>query len=147
MPSRPRPSARYAIPGFVFFAQNNLSFIALQHMSNAAFQLLLNMRIVAVALLTVMVLGKQLNKIKWFAIVLLTNGAVQYQLSGCSENGGALKTSAEGLMVMMVRLTALMVCAPRHTPTLCPCSRLTLASIVTRCWARSSSCARRAATS
>lgn len=44
---------QYAIPGFVFFAQNNLSFIALQHMSNAAFQLLLNMRIVAVALLTV----------------------------------------------------------------------------------------------
>jgi hypothetical protein len=37
----------------VFFAQNNLSFLALQHMSNAAFQLLLNMRIVAVALLTV----------------------------------------------------------------------------------------------
>jgi hypothetical protein len=46
-------SFRYAIPGFVFFAQNNLSFIALQHMTNAAFQLLLNMRIVAVALLTV----------------------------------------------------------------------------------------------
>lgn len=44
---------RYAIPGFVFFAQNNLSFLALQHMSNSAFQLLLNMRIVAVALLTV----------------------------------------------------------------------------------------------
>ena len=37
----------------MFFAQNNLSFLALQHMSNSAFQLLLNMRIVAVALLTV----------------------------------------------------------------------------------------------
>jgi len=47
---------RYAIPGFVFFAQNNLSFMALQHMSNSAFQLLLNMRIVAVALLTVIMI-------------------------------------------------------------------------------------------
>jgi drug/metabolite transporter (DMT)-like permease len=93
--------SRYAIPGFVFFAQNNLSFIALQHMSNAAFQLLLNMRIVAVALLTVTVLRTPLNKVKWFAIVLLTNGAVQYQLSGCANEGG-LKTSMEGLMVMVV---------------------------------------------
>lgn len=92
---------RYAIPGFVFFAQNNLSFIALQHMSNAAFQLLLNMRIVAVALLTVVLLRKPLNKVKWFAIILLTNGAVQYQLSGCNNEGG-LKTSMEGLMVMVV---------------------------------------------
>mmetsp|Transcript_58728 Transcript_58728/g.101166 ORF Transcript_58728/g.101166 Transcript_58728/m.101166 type:complete len:386 (+) Transcript_58728:144-1301(+) len=102
-----RDILQYAIPGFVFFAQNNLSFVALQHMSNAAFQLLLNMRIVAVALLTVTVLGKSLNKVKWFAIVLLTNGAVQYQLSDCSAGGGALKTSAEGLAVMAV----IIVCA------------------------------------
>ena len=53
-------------------------------------------------------LGKPLNKVKWFAIVLLTNGAVQYQLSGCSDGGGTvLKTSAEGLIVMMV----IIVCA------------------------------------
>lgn len=91
---------QYSIPGFVFFAQNNLSFIALQHLSNSAFQLLLNMRIVVVALLTVIVLGKPLNKVKWFAIVLLTTGAIQYQLSGCSE--GTLKTSSEGLFVMAI---------------------------------------------
>jgi drug/metabolite transporter (DMT)-like permease len=91
---------QYAIPGFVFFAQNNLSFVALQHLSNAAFQLLLNMRIVAVALLTVVVLRKSLNKVKWLAIILLTNGAVQYQLSSCAT--GALKTSAEGLFVMVI---------------------------------------------
>jgi hypothetical protein len=70
-------------------------------MSNAAFQLLLNMRIVVVALLTVVVLQKPLNKVKWFAIILLTNGAVQYQLSGCASEGG-LKTSMEGLLVMMI---------------------------------------------
>lgn len=50
------------------------------------------------------VLRKPLNKVKWFAILLLTNGAVQYQLSGgsCDASGGALKTSVEGLMVMAV---------------------------------------------
>ena len=115
---------QYAVPGFVFFAQNNLSFVALQHMSSSAFQvrlaprrpeaaptlrapprgscsawsvlttrtawlllclasaetahrselalqLLLNMRILAVALLTVLVLDKRLNKIEWASITLL----------------------------------------------------------------------------
>jgi hypothetical protein len=57
----------------------------------------------------VLVLRKPLNKVKWFAILLLTNGAVQYQLSGggCDSSGGALKTSVEGLVVMAV----IIVCA------------------------------------
>lgn len=62
---------RYAVPGFVFFVQNNLSFIALQHMSSSVFQLLLNLRIISIALLTVAVLGKKLNQIEWAAITLL----------------------------------------------------------------------------
>ena len=47
-----------------------------------------------------MVLRKPLNKVKWFAVILLTNGAAQYQLSSCS--GGGLKTSTYGLTVMAV---------------------------------------------
>jgi drug/metabolite transporter (DMT)-like permease len=91
---------QYAIPGFIFFLQNNLTFIALQHISNAGYQLLLNLRIAAVAVLTVTVLGKRLNKVKWFAILMLTNGAMQYELAGCGHEG--LKTSSEGLFVMAV---------------------------------------------
>jgi hypothetical protein len=51
----------------------------------------------------VTVLGKPLNKIQWFAIVLLTTGAVQYQLSGCSTD--TLRTSGEGLFVMAIIIT------------------------------------------
>lgn len=95
---------QYAIPGFIFFIQNNLTFIALQHISNAGYQLLLNLRIAAVAVLTVTLLGKKLNKLKWFAIILLTNGAMQYELAGCSNDGG-FKTNTEGLLVMAVIIT------------------------------------------
>lgn len=95
---------QYAIPGFIFFVQNNLSFIALQHISNAGFQLLLNMRIAAVGVLTVTLLGKKLNKLKWIAIGLLTVGSMQYELAGCSNDGG-LKTDVEGLMVMGILIT------------------------------------------
>ena len=91
---------QYAVPGFVFFMQNNLSFIALQHMSSAAFQLLLNLRIIAVAVLSVLVLGKQLNKLEWTAVTLLMIGAMQYQLSSCSA--GSMKVSTAGVSVMMI---------------------------------------------
>ena len=52
---------QYAVPGFVFFAQNNLSFLALQHMNSSAFQLLMNTRIVSVAILAVIMLNKRIR--------------------------------------------------------------------------------------
>jgi len=100
-----RDVLQYAIPGFVFFSQNNLSFVALQHMTNSAFQLLLNMRIISVALLSVAFLKKKLTKTEWLAILLLTNGAVQHQLSHCEQ--GTLRSNAEGLVVMLV----IIICA------------------------------------
>jgi len=96
-----KENLRYALPGFLFFAQNNLSFLALQHLSNSAFQLLLNTRIVAVAFLSVVMLRKRLNAIEWVAIVLCMVGATQYNLSSCSAEGD-LKISSEGLLVMVV---------------------------------------------
>ena len=95
---------QYSIPGFVFFAQNNLSFLALQHMSNATFQLLLNMRIISVALLSIMFLSKRLNALEWLSIVFLTAGAMNYQLSNCEKG---LMVDMEGLLVMLV----IIICA------------------------------------
>eukprot|EP00756_Hemistasia_phaeocysticola_P001971 Hpha_TRINITY_DN11364_c0_g2::TRINITY_DN11364_c0_g2_i1::g.63052::m.63052/K15272/SLC35A1_2_3; solute carrier family 35 (UDP-sugar transporter), member A1/2/3 len=97
-----RDVMQYAVPAFVFFAQNNLSFPALQHMSNGAFQLLLNLRIVAVGVLSVIVLGKPLNKLEWAGIFLLTNGAAQFQLAGMARAGDAANMTADftGLMIM-----------------------------------------------
>merc|ERR1740130_71199 len=99
---------QYAIPGFVFFAQNNLSFIALQHMSSAAFQLLLNTRIAAVAVLTVVVLGKRLNQLEWASIALLMVGAMQYDLSACSKNDKMrISSTGIGCMGIIVACAAL----------------------------------------
>mmetsp|Transcript_28518 Transcript_28518/g.86014 ORF Transcript_28518/g.86014 Transcript_28518/m.86014 type:complete len:352 (-) Transcript_28518:29-1084(-) len=91
---------QYAVPGFVFFAQNNLSFLALQHMNSSAFQLLMNTRIVSVAVLAVLVLNKKLHALEWTSITLLMVGAMQYQLSGCGGDG--YKIDGQGLVVMAV---------------------------------------------
>lgn len=93
--------AQYAVPGFVFFAQNNLGFLALQHMNSSAFQLLMNTRIVSVAVMSTFVLKKPLNALEWCAVLLLTVGAMQYQLSGC-DAGGGYRIDARGLAVMAV---------------------------------------------
>ena len=95
----------YAVPGFVFFGQNNLAFMALQHMSSAAFQLLLNLRILAVAALTVVVLGKRLATIEWAAIALLTLGAMQCEYSP-QARAGALRLCAAACGCVRLRAAA-----------------------------------------
>ena len=85
---------------FFFFCQNNLSFIALMYLSNSAFQLLLNCRIVMVAISTILVLGKPINSVEWVAVILLTTGAVQYNLSGCEP--GELRVNIVGVVVMLL---------------------------------------------
>ena len=93
-------NVRYAVPGFLFFVQNNLSFLALMHLSNSAFQLLLNTRIISIAMLGYLMLGKRLNAVEWVAVVLCTVGATQYNLSSCTT--GELNVSVEGLLIMLV---------------------------------------------
>eukprot|EP00634_Sargassococcus_sp_CCMP2135_P009426 CAMPEP_0198645632 /NCGR_PEP_ID=MMETSP1467-20131203/1347_1 /TAXON_ID=1462469 /ORGANISM="unid. sp., Strain CCMP2135" /LENGTH=312 /DNA_ID=CAMNT_0044381125 /DNA_START=128 /DNA_END=1066 /DNA_ORIENTATION=+ len=98
---------QYAGPGFVFFAQNNLSFLALQHMDSSAFQLLMNTRIISVAILSVLLLRKHLNATEWVSIVLLMVGAMQYQLSGgclsaSSSKEGSYRIDAEGMFIMLI---------------------------------------------
>ena len=70
------------------------------YLSNSAFQLLLNCRIVMVAISTILVLGKPINSVEWVAVILLTTGAVQYNLSGCEA--GELRINIVGVLVNVV---------------------------------------------
>ena len=70
------------------------------YLSSSAFQLLLNCRIVMVAISTILVLGKPINAVEWVAVILLTTGAVQYNLSGCEP--GSLRINVVGVAVMVL---------------------------------------------
>jgi solute carrier family 35 (UDP-sugar transporter), member A1/2/3 len=91
---------RYSGPAFFFFAQNNLSFIALKYLSSSSFQLFLNCRIIMVALFSMALLKKNLNQVEWIAIILLFTGAVQYNLASCSETD--LRFHPTGLLVVCI---------------------------------------------
>lgn len=91
--------ARYSGLGFFFFAQNNLSLFAIQHYSTSSYQLMMNTRIVLIAIMTVSVIGKKLNIIEWLAVLFITTGSLQHNMP-CSGSG--LRVSVEGLIVMML---------------------------------------------
>jgi len=91
---------RFALTAFLFFVQNNLGFVVLLYFSASSFQLLMNLRIVAVALISVPLLNKVPTPLQWCAIGLLCTGGMQHFLS---MNGDAplSDTSILGLTAML----------------------------------------------
>jgi len=94
----------YFIPGFLFFAQNNLSFVCVQYYQPASYQLLMNTRIVLVAVLSTVLLRKRLNQLEWCAVFLISIGAIQHNLP--KEAGFAFRVPFTGLLVMLITATA-----------------------------------------
>ena len=92
-------NVRYAVPGFLFFVQNNLRLPrAVTHLSNSAFQLLLG-HAHPPAMLGSSCSASSGNAVEWVAVVLCTVGATQYNLSSCTT--GELNVSVEGLLIML----------------------------------------------
>lgn len=93
-----KDNVHYLVPGFLFFAQNNLSFACVQYYQPSSYQLMMNTRIVIVALLSVTLLRKSLNQLEWSAVVLICFGAIQHNLP--KEPGVSLRVPMSGLLVM-----------------------------------------------
>jgi len=66
---------------FLAFVQNNLGFIVLLYFSAASFQLLMNLRIVALAVISRLVLGFKLDVMQHLIMFLQCVGAMQHFLS------------------------------------------------------------------
>ncbi|KAK3245526.1 hypothetical protein CYMTET_28754 [Cymbomonas tetramitiformis] len=90
---------RYLGLGFCFFAQNNLSLFSLKHFSTSGYMLMMNSRIVLIAVLSITVLGKRLNGVEWSAVLLITVGSVQHNVS--RDSNANLRVPFEGLLVML----------------------------------------------
>lgn len=66
---------------FVLFVHNNLSFVVLLHFKASSFLLLMNLRLVAVELFSVLVLRKSMGRIQCYTLILLCVGSVQHYWS------------------------------------------------------------------
>lgn len=66
----------YSVPALLYTIQNNLTFIGAAHLSVVAFQATNQLRIPATALLTSFLLGQDIGRQRWCAVLMLTAGVI-----------------------------------------------------------------------
>ena len=66
----------YSVPALLYTVQNNLTFIGAAHLSVVAFQATNQLRIPATALVATLLLGQDIGRQRWLAVIMLTAGVV-----------------------------------------------------------------------
>ncbi|KAJ3032265.1 hypothetical protein HDV00_007721 [Rhizophlyctis rosea] len=99
---------KMTVPAVLYFIQNNLQYLASNYLDAATFQVTYQMKILTTALFSVWMLGRQLTRLKWGSLVLLTVGIalVTYDPSkGGKKDGDAERGGGEtflGLVAVTV---------------------------------------------
>ncbi|KAI9483097.1 MAG: UDP-galactose transporter [Benjaminiella poitrasii] len=69
-----RETAKLAVPAALYLVQNNLQYVAASNLDAATFQVTYQLKILTTAFFSVIILKKNLSKLKWIALGLLTMG-------------------------------------------------------------------------
>ena len=77
---RPKETFKLVVPSGLYCLQNNLLFIALTNLDAATYQVTYQLKILTTALFSVILLKKQINKIQWLALLILTIGVALVQV-------------------------------------------------------------------
>jgi UDP-sugar transporter A1/2/3 len=86
-----RSAVLLGVPAGLYTIQNNLLFLALQHLDGTTYQVTYQLKIFTAAIFSVILLGKQLNGTKWVALVVLMAGVVLVQ---SNQHSGPESTKA-----------------------------------------------------
>lgn len=82
----PTELLKVCVPALLYTIQNNIIYVALNHIDTVTFQIVYQMKIVAAALAHRFLLGRRVSAQKWASILLLTLGVVLVQLSTMEAN-------------------------------------------------------------
>ncbi|KAL4226879.1 hypothetical protein ACF0H5_014858 [Mactra antiquata] len=77
---QPMDCVKVSVPALVYTIQNNLIFVGVSNLDAAVFQVTYQLKILTTAILSVIMLKKQLTKIQWVALVILFVGVSTVQL-------------------------------------------------------------------
>jgi solute carrier family 35 (UDP-sugar transporter), member A1/2/3 len=78
---KPKETLKLLIPSGLYTLQNNLLFIALSNLDAATYQVTYQLKILTTALFSVAMLGKKLDSLKWFSLVILMAGVSLVQVN------------------------------------------------------------------
>lgn len=78
---KPLDTLKVSVPALLYTIQNNLLFLALSNLDAATYQVTYQLKILTTAVFSVMLLGKKLTRLKWFALIQLTCGIALVQVS------------------------------------------------------------------
>jgi UDP-sugar transporter A1/2/3 len=69
-----------SVPAFMFTVQNNLRFVALEHMPSSYYQVLTQLKVLTTAIFSVIWLGRKISRIQWVSLVLLVCGVTLVEM-------------------------------------------------------------------
>lgn len=93
---------KMAVPAVLYFIQNNLQYIAASYLDAATFQVTYQMKILTTALCSVVMLRKDISKLQWLSLLLLTGGIALVQLPGSQTTKSEHSNSFLGLSAVTV---------------------------------------------
>lgn len=97
----------YPIPSLIYLVHNNVQFMTLKYVDPSTYQILGNLKIVTTGILFRIFLHRKLNKLQWWALVLLMVGATISQVSGCGNSTFSAPTQGYVLGLVSACLSAM----------------------------------------
>ncbi|RCI03369.1 hypothetical protein CU098_007607 [Rhizopus stolonifer] len=81
-----RETTKLALPAGLYLIQNNLQYVAASNLDAATFQVTYQLKILTTAFFSVIILQRNLSKLKWIALALLTVGIALVNLPKSASN-------------------------------------------------------------
>lgn len=95
--TNPMATIKLSVPSVLYVVQNNLVYVAMTHLESTTFQITNQLKILTTAIFSIALLNKQLTRIKWMSLILLSVGVTMVQIDTHTSVTTTLLTDSDTL--------------------------------------------------